>query len=136
MKTTETYTYTFATETITIGADDGVSAAWIAELQEFDRLEYNNDHAQLRRKCSLEAYDPNGKSLDDPHAIDEELNERELLRQIRGMLTAEQWRVFDLYFRQGWSVEETAHAAGVSNGAVYMMCTRIRTKLRKYLQEA
>ena len=38
----------------------GLGSRWLAELQELDRCEYNNNHAQTRRHCSLEAQDPEG----------------------------------------------------------------------------
>ena len=45
--------------TLVLGADDTscVNGAWIAELRELDRLEYNNQHTQTRRHCSLDAQD-------------------------------------------------------------------------------
>lgn len=61
----DTYVYYFADgsrSTLVLGADDTscVNGAWIAELRELDRLEYNNQHTQTRRHCSLDAQDPEG----------------------------------------------------------------------------
>ena len=47
----DTYVYYFADgsrSTLVLGADDTscVNGAWIAELRELDRLEYNNQHTQ------------------------------------------------------------------------------------------
>ncbi|WP_297233908.1 hypothetical protein [uncultured Flavonifractor sp.] len=61
----DTYVYYFADgsrSTLVLGADDDscVNGAWIAELRELDRLEYNNQHTQTRRHCSLDAQDPEG----------------------------------------------------------------------------
>ena len=44
------YNYTFANENKTIDIDE----EWISVLEELDRLEYNNDHAETRRHVSLD----------------------------------------------------------------------------------
>ena len=61
----DTYIYRFAdgtSSTLVFGPADvaGLGSRWLAELQELDRCEYNNNHAQTRRHCSLEAQDPEG----------------------------------------------------------------------------
>lgn len=61
----DTYIYRFADGTsstlVFSSADvDDMGSCWLAELQELDRREYNNNHAQTRRHCSLEAQDPEG----------------------------------------------------------------------------
>ena len=61
----DTYIYQFADGTLStlVFSSDGISdidSSWLSELQELDRLEYNNNHAQTRRHCSLDAQDPEG----------------------------------------------------------------------------
>lgn len=61
----DTYIYRFAdgisSTLVFSSADvDDMGSCWLAELQELDRCEYNNNHAQTRRHCSLEAQDPEG----------------------------------------------------------------------------
>ena len=58
-----TYVYNFAdgSSTTLVFNSDGISdinSSWLSELQELDRQEYNNNHTQTRRHCSLEAQDP------------------------------------------------------------------------------
>ena len=48
--------YEFATETISVDIDD----EWANILIDLDRVEYNNDHAETRRHCSLDEYDADG----------------------------------------------------------------------------
>ena len=48
--------YEFATETISVDVDD----EWANILIDLDRVEYNNDHAETRRHCSLDEYDADG----------------------------------------------------------------------------
>lgn len=59
----DTYIYQFADGTLStlVFSSDGISdidSSWLSELQELDRLEYNNNHAQTRRHCSLDAGKP------------------------------------------------------------------------------
>ena len=60
-----TYVYNFAdgsSTTLVFNSDgiSGINSSWLSELQELDRQEYNNNHTQTRRHCSLEAQDPEG----------------------------------------------------------------------------
>ena len=59
------YVYNFAdgTKSTLVFGSAGVTdidSSWLSELQELDRLEYNNNHAQTRRHCSMDAQDPEG----------------------------------------------------------------------------
>ena len=62
--------YAFADETVEIE----VSEEWGNILIDLDRQEYNNDHAETRRHCSLEAF-----NLDDALFPDDVDVEREVL---------------------------------------------------------
>ena len=53
------YKYEFANENKTIE----ISEEWISVLEELDRLEYNNNHAETRRHVSLVAQHRKRRSI-------------------------------------------------------------------------
>ena len=73
--------YAFADETVEIE----VSEEWGNILIDLDRQEYNNDHAETRRHCSLEAF-----NLDDALFPDDVDVEREVLEG-GGCMTAKEY---------------------------------------------
>ena len=61
--------YKFVTGTVEVEVPD----VWGTVLVDLDRQEYNNDHKETRRHCSLEAY-----NLDDALLPSEEFSARKL----------------------------------------------------------
>ena len=126
--------YTFATETVEIEVDE----TWGTVLIDFDRQEYNNDHAETRRHCSLEAYGENHDELvsamdtagsrfspDLPEDVAEALEQlkpahRELIQAL---------------FFDGMSNEEYAKRCGVTPGAISQRKVTALKKFKKFFSK-
>ena len=120
--------YTFATETVEIEVDE----TWGTVLIDFDRQEYNNDHAETRRHCSLEAYGENhGELVSTMETVGSRFNPdlpddvAEALEQLK---PAHRELIQALFF-DGMSNEEYAKRCGVTPGAISQ---RKVTALKKF----
>ena len=106
--------YAFADETVEIE----VSEEWGNILIDLDRQEYNNDHAETRRHCSLEAF-----NLDDalfPSDVDVErevlegIDNKALYAAIAQLQPQQQELVKRVYFR-GEKLADIAREEGVDS---------------------
>lgn len=109
--------YEFANETVTIEVED----QWATVLVDLDRQEYNDNHRETRRHCSLEAL-----NLDDtylPSKVDVEADiiknadAEEVRATIEKLKPAHRDLVKALFF-EGLSTEEYAKRCGVTPGAI------------------
>ena len=116
-QTNDQYTYFFATgETaaVTRGSFSGQTADWILKLCELDRQEYNIQHKETRRHCSLEAQDP--KNMGGYY---EGGSMNEVLEHIARRLL------------DGYAVSEIARQLGVNRTSVYRKIWHVRQLLEK-----
>ena len=132
-QTNDQYTYFFATgETaaVTRGSFSGQTADWILKLCELDRQEYNIQHKETRRHCSLEAQDPKnmggyyeGGRMNE---VQLELEADEALRSLPKDLEHIARRLLD-----GYAVSEIARQLGVNRTSVYRKIWHVRQLLEK-----
>ncbi|MBO5918806.1 MAG: sigma-70 family RNA polymerase sigma factor, partial [Oscillospiraceae bacterium] len=104
---------------------------------DLDRQEYNNDHAETRRHCSLEAF-----NLDDalfPSDVDVErevlegLDNKALYAAIAKLQPQQQELVKRVYFR-GEKIVTIAAEEGVSEAAIRNRLKKITASLKKLLK--
>lgn len=125
--------YEFATETVEIDVEE----QWANIVLDLDRQEFNVEHKETRRHCSLEAY-----NLDDSLLpSDEDLvgdvirnQENERLYRAIGMLTPEQQDLVKAIFFEGVSVSDYAASHGVSQPAISQKKETAIKKLKKLLK--
>ena len=124
--------YEFADETIEIEVDEN----WGAVLIELDRQEYNNDHAETRRHCSLEEYNldgnlvSNGGDVEDAFLISED--NKKLYAAIKKLEPRQQYLIEQVYFL-GRKQVDIAAEEGVSHVAITYALQRAVKKLKKFL---
>lgn len=135
------YSYKFVTgEVIVLKTDNCtceneghfLSEQWIEQLQNLDREEYNNNHKETRRHCSLEAYNLDDTLLASSKDYFGVFDEKNLWNELSTSLTYRQKMIGDLYFRQGYTQNELAKALGVSQVRINQIIADIRKKLVKY----
>lgn len=124
--------YEFATETVEIEVTDD----WGAFVVDLDRQDYNTDHKETRRHCSLEAY-----NLDDGLLpSDENVEQRILQAEQDGQLYDALARLDDdqreliaaLYFKKV-KAADFAKQKGVSPSAITQRKATALKKLKNFL---
>lgn len=127
------YTFKFATgESTTIEVDE----KWVTVLIDEDRIEYNANHRETRRHCSLEAY-----NLDDAlFPSDEDVvrdilaaEERRHLQESIGRLEPRQQKLIHQIYFEGRTFTSIAQEEGVDRTAVSKATKRAIHKLKKFL---
>ena len=131
-----TYVYNFAdgSNTTLIFSFDGISgidSSWLSELQELDRLEYNNNHAQTRRHCSLDAQDPEGMGGyyegDNMNFVQLDLEVEEFLSTLPTDL-----EVIARLLYAGFSAADIARQQGVNRSTICRKIKKIQDVLTRY----
>lgn len=126
--------YEFATETVEIEVDE----VWATVLVELDRQEYNNDHAETRRHCSLDACGVNHEELASGEDTLSALIGREDAGEVHAALArlkpAHRELIQALFF-DGVSNEAYARRCGVTPGAITQRKATALKKLKKILQK-
>ena len=131
-----TYVYNFAdgSNTTLIFSFDGISgidSSWLSELQELDRLEYNNNHAQTRRHCSLDAQDPEGMGGyyegDNMNFVQFDLEVEEFLSTLPTDL-----EVIARLLYAGFSAADIARQQGVNRSTICRKIKKIQDALTRY----
>lgn len=124
--------YEFATETIELE----VSEEWTNILIDLDRQEYNVNHKETRRHCSLEAYNLDDNLLASELNVEAEVlkedKRRELMEAIE-KLSPDQRELIQAIFFEGISVSEYARRKGVSQPAVTQRKDTVLKTLKKFL---
>ncbi len=130
-----TYTYHFAdgsTTTIQFNlTHDNSTTDWIAELQEMDRLEYNNQHTESRRHCSLDAQDPMHKG--GYHKVNH-MEEILFYLEMEEFLNSLSWELNRIAKRllEGYTASEIARQDNVNRSTI----SRKVKEIRKLLKDA
>ena len=124
--------YAFADETVEIE----VSEEWGNILIDLDRQEYNNDHAETRRHCSLEAFNLDDALFPDDVDVEREvlegLDNKALYAAIAQLQPQQQELVKRVYFR-GEKLADIAREEGVSKTAITNRMKKITSALKKIL---
>lgn len=124
--------YEFAAETVEIEITDD----WGTIPVDLDRQEYNIDHKETRRHCSLNAY-----NLDDalfPSDVDvlqdilKAEDDERLYRAIAKLEPRQQKLIRQVYF-EGRGYTATARVEGLNESAVRHTTSRALKKLKKFL---
>lgn len=128
------FTYKTATENITID----VAEEWVAILQDCDRLEYNNDHAETRRHYHFEACEYEGEDFaadDDPiERLLEADAARKTVEPALQKLTPSQRDLIDALFYKGMTAREYADSRGITEAAVSKAKATALKKIKKFLE--
>ena len=128
------FTYKTATGNITIDVEE----EWVAILQDCDREEYNNDHAETRRHYHFEACEYEGQDYADDDDAIERLLEAEAARStvlpLLDKLTPAQRDVIDALFYKGMTAKEYADCRGISEAAVSKAKSTVLKKIKKFLE--
>lgn len=124
--------YEFATETVEIEVTDD----WGAILVDLDRQEYNINHKETRRHCSLDAYNLDNTLL--PSDVDVlrdilEAEDKERLYSAIAKLEQRQQKLIRQVFFEGHSYTDIARAEGIDESAVRHATTRALKKMKKFL---
>ena len=125
--------YQSVTESIEIEVEE----EWAAVVRDLDREEYNNDHRETRRHCSLDAlnlddaYIPSGVDVEAEVA---ELMENEQLFAALATLEPEQQSLVRRVYLSGDKIVDIAAEEGVSEAAVRHRLQRVFSRLKKILK--
>lgn len=131
-----TYVYNFAdgTNSTLVFSSAGVTdidSSWLFELQELDRLEYNNNHAQTRRHCSLDAQDPEGMGGyyegDTMNFVQLDLEVEEFLSTLPTDL-----EVIARLLYAGFSAADIARQQGVNRSTICRKIKKLQDALTRY----
>ena len=124
--------YQFANETVEIE----VSEEWANVLIDLDRQEYNANHKETRRHCSLNALDPNGKRIPADSSIEEEVLagiERERLYAALLKLKPRHQELIRLAFFDGKSYCQIARDRGCGEATIRQSVNLAIKKLKNFL---
>ena len=124
--------YKFVTGTVEVEVPD----VWGTVLVDLDRQEYNNDHKETRRHCSLDAF-----NLDDalfPSDVDVlrdilKAEDAERLHSAIAKLEPRQQRLIRQVYFEGRTFTSIAQEKGVDRTAVSKATKRAIRKLKKFL---
>lgn len=123
--------YEFATETTEIE----VSEEWGSILLDLDRQEYNINHKETRRHCSLEAFNLDGNLFQSDDNLEKEIIEKDLNLRLNNAiqeLTDAQKKRFLMYM-DGKTYREIAKAEGVDHKQIIKSIEQARKKLKNFI---
>ena len=131
-----TYVYNFAdgsSTTLVFNSDgiSGINSSWLSELQELDRQEYNNNHTQTRRHCSLEAQDPEGMG---GYYEGDNMQRVQLSLEVDEFLSAlpRDLEVIARLLYAGFSAADIARQQGVNRSTICRKIKKIQDALTRY----
>ncbi len=126
--------YEFANEAVEIEVDE----KWATIVLELDREEYNDDHRETRRHCSLDALNLDEallpSNVDVFEAVADAEVKRRLYQAIETLSPQQRELVWRIYFL-GERPADIAREMGVSKTAIYNRLQRIFTQLQKNLPD-
>ena len=124
------YIYKTVTEDITID----ISEEWASFLQDWDRMEYNNDHAESRRHYHLEACVYEGQDFATDDDVIERLLEKCMLEPALEKLTTVQRDMIDALFYRGMTAQEYAASRGIRAQSASDIKLAALKKLKNFLE--
>ena len=123
-------------ESVTGKIELDVPEKWGKIKVDLDRQEYNVNHKETRRHCSLEAYNLDGNLLPSETNIEVEVlknEERQELMDAIEKLTPDQRNLIKAVFFDGVSISEYAKKKGVSQPAITQRKETALKKLKNFL---
>lgn len=126
--------YEFATETISVDVDE----EWANIIIDLDRGEYNNDHTETRRHCSLDVYDVDDSYVASTADIEAEYLQHEDSERLHAAikrLEPRQRQLINNYYFKHMGLEDMAEIEGVSFQAISQAIHRAEKKLKKLLSD-
>lgn len=127
------YLYETNTEAVEIEVDE----QWVNVLIDLDRQEYNVNHKESRRHCSLDLYNRDGYEIPSNNltVLQEVLltNEIENLYKALQRLNPRQRRLVEQHYLCDVSQTELAEQEGITPQAVHQSIDRALRKLKKFL---
>jgi len=112
-----------------------VSEKWHNILLEADRKIANNDKAQTRRHCSLNALNLDGALIPTTGDVPTQVIRRDEIRRGLEVLTSEQRSLVRRVYVEGYKMCEIAKEDGVSVSAVSQRLSRALKRMRKVLKD-
>lgn len=123
--------YEFANETIEIEVEE----EWADIVIDLDRQEYNNNHKETRRHCSLEAYNLDDALLPSDEDVERDViadeDKKRLYKAIAALTPDQQELVRRVYFNNE-RLADIAREQGVSRAALTNRMNRIVSSLKKF----
>ncbi len=126
------YQYEFIGETVEIE----VTEEWVTVLEDLDRQEYNVNHKETRRHCSLEAYNQDNALLpSDVDVLGDVLGieDRDRLMAAISQLSPDQRDLVEAVFFKGIRIVDYAASRGVTHSAISHQKSNAIKILRKML---
>lgn len=126
--------YTFANGDVT---EIEVSEEIGAVVLDLDRQEYNTNHRETRRHCSLEALDLDGNLLPSKDNVEMDFIRKEdgaKLRDVISRLNPRQQKLIKAIYFEGQKVTDLAMEEGVHWTAITHAVERALKKLEKFLK--
>ena len=124
--------FKFVTGTVEVEVPD----EWGTVLVDLDRQEYNNDHKETRRHCSLDAYNLDDAMLPSDEDVVRDIlaaEERRHLYEAIGKLEPRQQKLIRQVYFEGRTFTSIAQEEGVDRTAVSKATRRAIRKLKKFL---
>ena len=123
--------YEFANETIEIEVEE----EWADIVIDLDRQEYNVNHKETRRHCSLEAYNLDDALLPSDENVERDViddeDKKRLYKAIAALTPDQQELVRRVYFNNE-RLADIAREQGVSRAALTNRMNRIVSSLKKF----
>lgn len=123
--------YEFANETIEIEVEE----EWADIVIDLDRQEYNVNHKETRRHCSLEAYNLDDALLPSDENVERDViadeDKKRLYKAIAALTPDQQELVRRVYFNNE-RLADIAREQGVSRAALTNRMNRIIASLKKF----
>lgn len=123
--------YEFANETIEIEVEE----EWADIVIDLDRQEYNVNHKETRRHCSLEAYNLDDALLPSDEDVERDViadeDKKRLYKAIAALTPDQQELVRRVYFNNE-RLADIAREQGVSRAALTNRMNRIVSSLKKF----
>lgn len=126
--------YTFANGDVT---EVEVSEEIGAVVLDLDRQEYNANHRETRRHCSLEAFDLDGNLIPSKENVEWDFIKKEestKLHDAISQLNSRQQKLIKAIYLEGRKVTELALEEGVHWTAITHAVERALKKLEKFLK--
>ena len=124
--------YTFVNETVEVEVEDDIGSV----IVDLDRQEYNVNHKETRRHCSLEAYNLDDALLPSEEDVEAEFESRDdnsrLYAAIAQLSPRQQYLIREVYFK-GRKYTDIAREEGVDRTAISHATDRALKKLKKFL---
>ena len=125
--------YQFANETVTIEVED----QWATVLVDLDREEYNDNHRETRRHCSLDALNQDDTLIPSDTNVEADILTKCDYEQLHTAISKLQPQQRELVMRVhfgGEKLADIARAEGVSKAALTDRMNKIYRSLEKKLR--